>query len=253
MQVKRTFDPEVKLGFDNLVVSGCSFTHQFMETSTSWPYYLKDLAGFDELFSCALSGAGNYHISQSVIWTIENLKPDPAKTLVAVMWSGYDRDDDILDASAIDQEFPWAYRYTDTVYSGMTGGSDAQNSWSNVKMFFFRDLAKLKSKESRAVENSIWMISLKRYLDALGYQSVFMHYLDRTLPSRTNDFRIDNLLPKPISDTLKSITDAVQDPYSFCLKRSLLSEDDFHPTPDGYLSWTREVLIPHLKSKYSAA
>ena len=246
--VNKVFDPIINLGFDNLIVGGCSYSHQTGDVPISWPYYLRDLAGFKKVFLCSVPGAGNYHISQSIIWGIENLKPDPTKTLVAIMWSGYNREDEIFDASAIDHTYPWNYKYTDNVYHGLTGGTDLQNSWSNVNMFFFRDITKLKSKESRAVENSIWMISLKRYLDALGYKSIFMHYLDPKIPNRTDDFIIKDFLPEKIWDTLTQITNNIQDPYSFCLKHLLLSTDEFHPSPDGYLKWTREILLPYLKN-----
>ena len=44
--------------------------------------------------------------------------------------------------------------------------------------------------------------------------------------------------------------DPVQDLYSFCLKRMLLSDDDFHPAPDGHLAWTKDALLPYCKNKF---
>ena len=39
--------------------------------------------------------------------------------------------------------------------------------------------------------------------------------------------------------------------YRFCLYHNLMSEDDFHPSPDGHLTWTRECLLPSLVDKLS--
>jgi len=88
---------------------------------------------------------------------------------------------------------------------------------------------------------------LKRYLDASGYKSIFVDFLVQSVPNRTNNFDIVKFLPDTIKDTYSSIMDEIQDPYSFSLKRMLLSDDDFHPSPDGNLAWTREILIPYCK------
>jgi hypothetical protein len=129
----------------------------------------------------------------------------------------------------------------------MTGGS-SRNGDGNTRWFGYRDIHKFKSFESRAVENAIWKIQLKRYLDACGYQSIFVDFLDPAIPNRTNNFDIVKFLPDTIKETYSSIMDPVQDMYSFCLKRMLLSDDDFHPSPDGNLAWTREILIPYCKN-----
>jgi lysophospholipase L1-like esterase len=37
-------------------------------------------------------------------------------------------------------------------------------------------------------------------------------------------------------------------PYEFAVKNDMLADDDFHPSPDGHLNWTREVLLPKLQT-----
>lgn len=246
--IKKEFDSITDLGFKNLVVSGCSFTHTLSsKVPTTWPYYFRDLATFQEVFSCAVPGAGNYFISQSVIWGLETNKLPPDQTLVVVMWSGHDREDGIFSSNAIDNDSNFVYHFTNNVSHGMTGGS-SRNGDGNTRWFGYRDIHKFKSFESRAVENAIWKIQLKRYLDACGYQSIFVDFLDPAVPNRTNNFDIVKFLPDTIKETYSSIMDPVQDIYSFCLKRMLLSNDDFHPSPDGNLAWTREILIPYCEN-----
>jgi hypothetical protein len=105
--IKRNFENTVDLGFKNLVVGGCSFTNTINggNVPTTWPYYLRDLANIQEVFSCAVPGAGNYFISQSIIWGIETKKLHPDETLIVVMWSGTNREDEIFSSDAIDTDF----------------------------------------------------------------------------------------------------------------------------------------------------
>lgn len=250
LRIKRNFESVIDFGFKNLVVSGCSFTYTKSEVTmpTTWPYYFRDLTSIDKVFSCAIPGAGNYLISQSVIWGLENKKLPPEQTLVIVLWSGHDREDEIFSSNAIDSSSNYVYKFTDNVCHGLPGGNN-RNGDGNTCWFGYRDIHKFKSLESRSVENAIWKIGLKRYLDALGYQSIFANYVEPSFPNRTKNFDITNFLPEPIKTTYISIMDPVQDMYSFCLKKMLLSDDDFHPSPDGHLAWTQDVLLPYCKTK----
>ena len=250
--IKRNFDKVVDFGFKNLVVGGCSFTYTITgpQVPTTWPYYFRDLSSIHKVFSCALPGAGNYFISQSIIWGLETKKLPPDETLVVVMWSGHDREDEIFSSDAINNNANFVYQFTDKVCHVSTGGTSREGD-SNSQWFGYRDIHKFKSLESRAVENAIWKIGLKRYLDALGYQSIFVNFLDPTFPNRSDNFDIVKFLPDPIKTTYNSIMDPVQDLYSFCLKNMLLSDDDFHPSPNGHLAWTRNVLLPYCKNKFN--
>ena len=250
-KIKKNFDAVVDFRFKNLVVGGCSFTYTVPGSGvpTTWPYYFRDLTSLSDVFSCALPGAGNYFISQSIIWELETKKLPPDQTLVIVMWSGNDREDEIFSSDAIDSDSNFVYQFTDKVCHGSTG-APTRNGDGNTKWFGYRDIHKFKSFESRSVENAIWKIGLKRYLDALGYQSIFVNFLDPAFPNRTNDFDIVKFLPDTIKTTYNSIMDPVQDIYSFCLKKMLLDNDDFHPLPDGHLAWTKEVLLPYSQNKF---
>jgi len=246
-KIEKQFDKIVDLGFDNLVVGGCSFTYTNpSQVPTTWPYYFRDLAGFKQVYSCAMPGAGNNFISQSMVWGLETKKLSPETTMVVVMWSGHDREDAIFSSDAIDNSANYVYNFTDNVCHGTTGGS-SRNGDGNTRWFGYRDIHKYKSFESRAVENAIWKIQLKKYLDASGYKSIFVDFLDPSVPNRTANFDIVKFLPDTIKETYISIMDQMQNIYSFSLKRMLLTDDDFHVSPDGNLAWTREILIPYCK------
>jgi hypothetical protein len=249
--VKQGFDSVTDLGFKNLVVGGCSFTcTSGGGRPVSWPYYFRDLASIQKVFSCAIPGAGNYFISQSIIWGLETKKLPPDQTLVVVMWSGHDREDEIFSSETIDNDSNYVYQFTDNVCHGLTGGSTRDGD-GNTRWFGYRDIHKFKNFESRAIENAIWKIQLKRYLDGCGYQSIFVDFLDPAIPNRSNNFDIVKFLPDTIKATYNLIMDPVQDIYSFCIKRMLLSKDDVHPSPDGNLAWTREVLLPYCRNKFN--
>ena len=149
--------------------------------------------------------------------------------------------------NAISKELAnFVYNYTDSASYGTSGGPYREGD-SNIGWYGYKDIHKFKSLESRAVENAIWKIQLKRYLDASGYCSIFVDFLDPAVPNRTDNFDIVQFLPDTIKDAYISVMDQLQDIYSFSLKRMLISDDDFHPSPDGNLAWTKEILIPYCK------
>ena len=233
-------------GYDNLVVSGCSFTYNnSVTTACTWPYYLRELGNFKKVYDCSLPGAGNYHISHSLQWELGEGKLDPNNTLVVVMWSGNDRDD-LIGTKDILNDYPMSYYYFSSAVSLITGGSHQEayvNTSANIK-----SINTVKSHQSRAVENFLYRDSLKTWLDHRGYRSVFLEYIDRSLPNRTKDFEITPYLPPSYQKRLNDITSQCMDLYTFSLKNDLLFNDDFHPSDEGHIQWTKEILIPFLKS-----
>lgn len=101
-----------------LVVSGCSFTANNHATSCAWANFLADACGAD-CVNLARDGAGNEHIARSVILYLEQHRPDPAHTLVLVMWSGVDRLD-LLASTAAEPTIQHHYQYSaDTKWLGL--------------------------------------------------------------------------------------------------------------------------------------
>jgi len=239
------FAPIHDFGYKNLVVSGCSFTYNnSMEHACAWPYYLKDFGNFKAVYDCSLPGAGNYHVSHALQWalTINNL--DPLETLVVVMWSGHDRDDYICSVDSLNG-YPVKHLYISGVASAISGGYGLQSPGNTeLKVDSVR---KIKTRQSRSIENFLYIDSLKSWLNQNRYQSVFLDYIDRNLPNRTRDFDIRPYLPNHCQNRLDNIIVDCLDLYSFCLKNNLLYDDDFHPSAVGHQRWTQEYLVPCLK------
>lgn len=249
----RTFNVECDLGYKNLVVSGCSFTkhHNPLHVHT-WPYYLRDLGGFDQVWDLSCSGAGNKHINRSVIFTLE-CEPIPAKdTLVVVMWSGYDRDDFMVDPKAVDninlstspQDY---YNYTDNVSLGLTGGLvGSSNLLVNIE-----NIKKIKNFHSRALDNYISIQSLAYYLKARGFKYVFTEF---SSPGQMTDTNFDPVtyLPSPLKSTFQQLVRDLHPnlgdyakPYLEQNKKNK-GGDGYHPDAEQHLDWCREILLPYL-------
>lgn len=242
-QLPRCFDSIHDFGLKNLIVSGCSFTYNNNEHLCTWPFYLRDLGNFQEVLDCSLPGAGNAHILWSMQWAITVKEPDPKDSLVVIMWSGNDRDDLICDATNI-TDYPFRFDYSKSVSSGISGGSD-EDSKGNVGSHEW-PVRKLKSHRSRAIENFLYVSSLHSWLQTRGFRFVFLKHMNSLIPNRTLDFEIKNFLPQSVANKYSDMMDDVEDLYTWAVKTNQLMEDDFHPTPDGHLSWTKERLLPYL-------
>jgi hypothetical protein len=247
-KIQKQFDTVFDFGIKNLIVSGCSFTYNnHNSASVSWPYYLRDLGGFENVLDTSLPGAGNYHISNSLIWALESESTDPKQSLVIVMWSGSDRDDWITPGSNINQ-YPFEFKYSDNVMSAITGGAspDRHGNTKNQPKDFFA----VQTPESRSVRDYLLITNTWHYLQNRGFRFVFLNYLNSNLPSRTGHFDIKKHLPKNQCKNLDHMIDNIIDPYTCSVKNDLLWTDDFHPSPNGYLNWTKCVLLPHLQSRF---
>jgi hypothetical protein len=215
-----------ELKYKNLVVGGCSFTYNISDTdSSSWPYYTRDKCGFDQVYDCSIEGADNYQILTSVIYALEQQNLNPLDTLVIIMWSGYGRDSEIVHASNSKS----GYNYTNQVVSINSTGQSRQ-----------------KSKHSQALENYLYVTMLCNYLQNQKYQFVFLNFVDPKIPNRGSTFDITDFLPKKLKTSFLSMFTDIENFYSYCLKNELLQHDDFHPTMQGHLDWSHNILVPAL-------
>lgn len=249
-QIAKQFDTEINLGYKNLVVSGCSFTYNNSETgAVTWPYYLRDLAGIDQVYDCSLPGAGNYHICHSTTWALETNNFDPNDTLVIVMWSSHNRDDAIISADSLNN-FPMTFSYNDLVVSGISGGNHPASK-GNAKISAIKDMDQIKSVGSRTVENYLYVSMLYHYMRQKQYKFLFLDYLDRSIPNRGYDFEICDGLDNNLKSKYREMIEYnIENLYRFAIKNNLLDADDFHPSPNGHLMWIRKHLLPFLKSNY---
>lgn len=234
--------------YKNLFVSGCSFTF------SGWPNHLVELANIKNIFNFAMPGAGNYHIMSSVLYEIENIKLSPKDTLIIIMLSGFDRDDEILDKRFLDNEylkkFPHEqYYFDDKTCMGISGGSDPT---AEGNFEFAGHIRKVKSRESRAIENFIYVSAIYNFLKVNGFDFVITNHIDSHLPARDHSFVIEEYLNKNLRNSFSNFIDYdLKNIYRHCLENDLLDNDDYHPSEDGHFSWTKKYLVPYINQKFN--
>lgn len=251
-QIASQLAVEANLGFKNLIANGCSFTYNnHAQVPVSWPFYLRDLGGFEHAENLAMPGAGNKHISNTTQWHLENTIYQPSQTLVIVMWSGNDRDDEIVDAACLD-DYPAQHLFTPSVASSISGGSNSAARGNLRDIQVYARIKSVKSLESRAVENYLAINSLYHYLQSRRFQFLFLEFLDNNLPNRTCHFNIEPYLPTALEKKFHSMINRdIKNFYRWSIEQDLLSEDMLHPTVTAHLRWTREILLPFLKNTMS--
>jgi hypothetical protein len=245
--INKQFDSSCNFGIENLIVSGASFTYNNHESSAvTWPYYLRDLGSFKQVLDCSLPGAGNHHISNSLIWGLEIDRPDPAKSLVVVMWGGCDHDGYICPESNNKNTYAFKFNYSKNVMSAITGGPGLAGGGNTIRAF--NEFSTTKNQESRAIENYLYITNTWHYLKNSNYKFIFLNFMDPALPSRTQHFDIKRYLPLSAQTNLDGMIENITDLYTWSIKNDLLDVDDYHPVPDGHFGWTQNILVPHLKT-----
>ena len=242
-QLSRQFEAQAQAQFQNLLVSGCSFTYNNSDQHIcSWPYYLRDLAGFEQVYDCSQSGAGNNHVFNSTINEIET-NPDirADNTLVIVMWSGLTRTD-VIATPDITREWHHMsnYNFNDS-FATLSLFNDARGSTPVDQLC--RTYKKIVSVDAQVYESLIRMITLRAYLDQKRFRSVALSWKDPE-----PEYRNRCIAPAIVESALQTLDTGVEYLGSYA-KRLGLNQPDEHPTPDGYLNWTRDCLLPELKSK----
>jgi len=244
--IQRTFNTISDLGFKNLLVSGCSFTYNNSDDhACTWPYYLRDLGNFESVLDCSFPGAGNKHIHDSTIYAIEEHNINPKDTLIVILWTGNDRDDFIIDKLNLNS-YAFQYGYSTSVATGISGGIHYTNQ-GNINSHLIAETKKVKTLESRSIENYLYIAGLYHYLSNQHFNFLFLEYRDFELPATDCNFDIRKFLPSNLVTKFNQmITPATENFYRYCLYNNLLSIDDYHPSPDGHLKWTQNILFPML-------
>ena len=239
-KIERVFEPLVNSHYDNLLVSGCSFTFNNSEKDAcSWPYYLRDLSNFNEVHDCSQSGAGSNHIFNSIVYELETNKSlSPENTLVVVCWSGLERFDVIAQTEITKSwHFMSNYHFNDKfstlTLAKTTASKEPLDNLSNA-------YSKLIDWNAQIIQSALHIIALREYLRSQNYNYVFAQYHDLS-----NEI---NLLDSELRYKLLDCFDALE-PIGVYAKEF---ESCGHPTPDSYLDWTRNCLLPYLMNKYPA-
>lgn len=235
-KIPKQFETTHSSRYKNLLVSGCSFTYNNSETHLcSWPYYLRDLAGFEQVYDCSQSGAGSNHIFNSVINEIEtNSSIGPDSTLIIIMWSGLTRTDVI---ATTDITRPWHsmsnYNF-DEKFSTFSIFNQPHET-NSIPGDLCIKYKKLISTDAQIYESCLKIIALESYLRQKGFSFLFLSW-----QNPWPELEIVSIGP-----IIRSKLENVDYLGEFAVVRDQ-TERCGHPTPDAYLAWTREKLLPHL-------
>lgn len=245
----------MKSRFKNLVVSGCSFTH---EPTNDWNPFswanifgqLTDMA----VHNLAIPGAGNDHISKSIILYLERNSFNPADTLVLVMWSGVGRIDWITDRSLSNfgNEYPFTYNYDDSNELVLGG------NWWNTKnpsllIQTLINYSKYQSNSTFALHTWLAMENLSNYLTANNFQHYYTSFLNYHNKNIKGDALTVNFFEELEKLNLSidqahwlQLTD--EEHYGdWARQNNFLDKDGFHPRyPEATEGWPKEILIPKL-------
>lgn len=233
--------PELSTRFSNLMVSGCSYVWNNSEEHVcTWPYYLKYIAGFNQVLDCSQCGAGSNHIFNSVINEIEtNPSINPTNTLVIVMWSGLSRTDVIAESEIT---HPWHYQSNydfDQKYSTLVLLRENHPIGGHVGKLC-EIYTKLISPEAQIYESYIKIIALDHYLRSRGFSYLFLNW-------EKMDQQFDPSIP--LYHQAKSLIDPSVALGEFADNRNMRIPGDGHPDVECHLQWCREILIPVLRSR----
>lgn len=207
----------------------------------TWPVYTRDFLAFKNIYDCSWPAAGNQHIHDSVMYALEtNPNLTPKNTFVAIMWTHYDRDDFIVDSDWVDPYWlnsVGQYRYDKNVSLGLTGGSayGATNLLCSIK-----NVKKIKSSASRAIENYLCVVGLAQYLKARGFRYIFS--LTESSYWTGNESDPQEHLPAQISNKWKSLFTEMT-PLGVYAQETW---DKHHPLPKWHRLWSQDVLIPEI-------
>ena len=141
----------------------------------------------------------------------------------------------MITPDALAKDYSGPYTYQNNIIAGISGG---KYNPSNMKTNVFKHLYDVKNNDILALETFINITNSFHYLRSKGYKFKFVQYLNTSVPSRDESFDWQSLLSV---DTTYMINDC-QTVYEYALKNDLLSDDDFHPTEQGYQLWVDNVL-----------
>jgi len=239
-QLSKQFTSTHTTKFKNLLVSGCSYTYNNSDTHlVTWPFYLRDIAGFKEVHDASQSGAGSNHIFNSVINEIEtNSNINATDTLVIIMWSGLPRTDVIAETYITKTHHTMSnYEFNDK-FSTLSISVDDSNTLITK---LGQQYKKIVSSDAQILESSFKIIALQAYLEKYGFKYVMLNWMDQAPELNTLNISIKERVLS-IFDPVKTLDEYAQDTQQRI-------PNDGHPTPTAHLSWVREYLIPYLESK----
>ena len=239
----QTATPIGQSTYKNCLIAGCSFCNngsaKYPET---WPYYLRDLLGFNSIIDCSQGGAGDHHVYNTVINEIETNGITPNGTCVIIMWPSLDRINVIGQKELLDY-----FGVTNPVYQfDAEGKYISVNLWRTDTNFNKNNpleaLGNLYGKtfdlEGQIIESCLHIIGLYHYLKNKHFKFVFTPY---------RPIKYATLKDQTLVDQVKSLMDPVEILGKFADDTNgRISATDWHPTKTTHLEWTKSCLIPYL-------
>jgi hypothetical protein len=235
--------------YKTLLVSGCSFTHNNCEDHFAWGNDLAVWTGMN-IINLAIPGAGNTHISNSIMLYIEQHDLDPAETLVMAMWSGVARIDWIADKSLskFRQDYPFGYDY-DQHSELVLGGTwwNRLNGKTHIKRTLI-EYSKYQTEHTLSLSSWLAMNNLSNYLKLRGFEHYYTSILDHGFNEEELWVDYEQEL-KELNLSLDKSNWVYPCIGNYCQDLNMIQDDKFHPTMQGQESWTRTVLMPFLAER----
>lgn len=163
----------------NLLVNGCSFTEEVK--GNSWASFVNKKINPQTYINLAQGGAGNKFICDSTIAFLESSDLQPKDTTVIIMWSGIGRKDIHISGEwyfHLKNEYKYLCKKTNESYYLHSGG--LSNSWTANKEThkIFSPLYKYSDPLSICIENLLFFIQLRSYLQCKNYNFYFTNYFN---------------------------------------------------------------------------
>lgn len=217
-----------------LITSGCSFTSTTLrlDCACSWPGFMRDWCRFEYAEDWSYPGAGNFYISQSIIEAVESRSSDErSQCFVAVMWSGLNRDETVVQVSKQPKLNSGHYRQ-ETITSP-NKEHQAQKSFDYIK------------KTQGILEQYNIPYAFTYYINLL--EPPFLPARDKThhFPGYISNQQLNDLVKMQV---LSSQKDCLYD-FSFYKNYLDQSSDNFHPTGECIMNWTENVWLPALAKR----
>ena len=232
--------------FKKLIVSGCSFTHNNHSESCAWANLLADWSGM-EIVNLATPGAGNGHISDSIILYLERNKPDPTETLVMTMWSGIDRTDFIVSRKKYKEKTKYNFEsfYDSFTEHYMVGGIH-WNQQAIPNTLLVKEYNSLQDEKSLSLRAWLTFNKLTNYLSVNNYVYRYTTFEDILNKGRINFLKELSSLDLTLDLKNWILINGKDSLGGFTLYHNKRLPVDEHPTLEGQEQWVKEQLIPTL-------
>ena len=252
---------------DNLIVSGCSFT-ELNDEYTSWSEIVGKHYNIKNYVNLGMGGAGNFYIANSVRDYLEFNQPDPASTLVLIMWSGVSRVDakvskewwNLLEKQAYPFKAQQNYFNQDLgidehnyyVFGGQGGGSLTKN---DIIKNIFSWTDKVSDPETVCKTSLVEFVNLENYLKTHRYNYRFTSFLNYWKPADIEKYgelsiglnAQQTAMYKNFDFSNWFFINDKQDCFGEYAQQRNQLDNTNHPTGECHWAFANNIVIPTLK------